>query len=77
VTIWQIELTKTTQKDIAILSPKLKKKAKELLRTISKDPSIGKPLMGDLKGYFSVYRDGDNKSTYIAYSTLFHYLFPC
>jgi Txe/YoeB family toxin of Txe-Axe toxin-antitoxin module len=51
---WRIELTKTAIKDISLLSDKQKLKLKEILRQISSDPTIGKALIGDLKGYFSV-----------------------
>lgn len=52
---YQIELTKQAQKDISKLTPKLKTKLKDILRhKISITPETGKPLMGDLKGYYSV-----------------------
>jgi len=52
---YQIELTKQTQKEIAKLTPKLKTKLKEILRhKLSVAPETGKPLTGNLKGYYSV-----------------------
>ena len=52
---YQIEFTKQAQKDIAKLTPKLKDKLKDILRyKISVAPETGKPLVGDLKGYYSV-----------------------
>lgn len=52
---YQIEFTKQAQKDIAKLTPKLKAKLKDILRNkISISPETGKPLVGDLKGYYSV-----------------------
>lgn len=52
---YQMEFTKQAQKDIAKLSPKLKNKLKDILRNkISITPESGKPLIGDLKGYYSV-----------------------
>ena len=52
---YAIEFTKQAQKDIAKLSPKLKAKLKDILRhKISISPEAGKPLVGDLKGYYSV-----------------------
>ena len=52
---YQIEFTKQAQKDIAKLTPKLKAKLKDILRNkISISPETGKPLIGDLKGYYSV-----------------------
>lgn len=53
--VYQIELTKQAQKDIKKLTPKLKNKLKDILRyKISISPETGKPLIGDLKGYYSV-----------------------
>jgi Txe/YoeB family toxin of Txe-Axe toxin-antitoxin module len=54
LTRWNIEFTKSAVKDISLLTPKRKEKLKELLRAVAKDPSIGKPLVGDLKGYYSL-----------------------
>jgi len=52
---YPIELTKQAQKDIAKLTPKLKNKLKDILRhKISVSPYSGKPLLGDLTGYYSV-----------------------
>jgi len=52
---YQIEFTKQAQKDIAKLTPKLKNKLKDILRSkIAVSPETGNPLIGDLKGYYSV-----------------------
>lgn len=52
---YQIELTKQARKDVSKLSPKLKNKLKDILRyKISLEPERGKPLIGPLKGYYSV-----------------------
>ena len=52
---YEIEFTKQAQKDIAKLTPKLKNKLKDILRhKISIVPLMGKPLVGDLTGYYSV-----------------------
>ena len=52
---YHIELTKQAQKDVAKLSPKLKAKLKDILRhKIAVAPETGKPLIGNLKGYYSV-----------------------
>lgn len=52
---YQIEFTKQAQKDVAKLTPKLKNKLKDILRNkISVSPETGKPLIGDLKGFYSV-----------------------
>ncbi len=52
---YTLYFTKKAQKDIQSLSPKLKIKAKEILRNkIAYEPRAGKPLIGSLKGYYSV-----------------------
>ena len=51
---WGVELTRAAVKDLNALTPKLRDKAKDLIREIACDPSIGKPLVGDLKGFFSI-----------------------
>lgn len=52
---YQIEFTKQAQKDVARLTPRLKQKLKDILRyKIAVEPETGKPLVGDLKGYYSV-----------------------
>lgn len=54
MTHWQVEFTKTAIKDLSQLTEKQRLRAKELIRQIAENPSIGKALVGDLKGYFSV-----------------------
>jgi len=52
---YQIEFTKQAQKDVVRLTPRLKQKLKDILRyKIAVEPETGKPLVGDLKGYYSV-----------------------
>ena len=52
---YQIAFTRQAQKDIAKLTPKLKTKLKDILRNkIAIVPQTGKPLLGDLIGYYSV-----------------------
>lgn len=52
---YQIVFTRQAQKDIAKLTPKLKTKLKDILRNkIAIVPQAGKPLLGDLTGYYSV-----------------------
>lgn len=52
---YQITFTRQAQKDIAKLTPKLKIKLKAILRNkIAMAPQTGKPLLGDLTGYYSV-----------------------
>ena len=52
---YKLEFTRLAQKDIAKLSPKLKAKLNDILRhKISISPESGKPLLGQLAGYYSV-----------------------
>lgn len=52
---YQIRFSKQAEKDIRKLTPKLKIKLKDILRNrIAVDPTSGKALVGDLKGYYSV-----------------------
>jgi Txe/YoeB family toxin of toxin-antitoxin system len=80
---YQIEFTKQAQKDVAKLSPKLKNKLKDILRNnISITPEAGKPLVEDLKGYYSVrlsfqdrivYRIEDNRCVVLIIRAKTHY----
>ena len=81
--LYKIKFTKQAQKDIAKLSPKLKKKLKDiLLNKIALQPESGKPLLGQLKGYYSVrlsfqdrvvYRIEDNRCIVIVIRARTHY----
>ena len=52
---WQILFTKQAKKDVETLSPKLKEKLRQILvNTIAIDPHVGKKLLGDLSGSYSV-----------------------
>jgi mRNA-degrading endonuclease RelE of RelBE toxin-antitoxin system len=51
----EIRLTKEAVKDLKKLSPRLKKKLREILENrIASEPDSGKKLVGDLEGYYSV-----------------------
>ena len=51
---YTIRITRQAKKDIATLSPKLKRKLHAILtETIAQDPTEGKKLMGDLLGSYS------------------------
>ncbi|TXL01700.1 type II toxin-antitoxin system mRNA interferase toxin, RelE/StbE family [Methylococcaceae bacterium HT1] len=53
--LYKLRFTKKAKKDIQSLSPKLKNKAKDILRNkIAYNPMEGKALIGSLKGYYSV-----------------------
>ena len=52
---YTIRLTRQAAKDVEQLTPRLREKLKDILRRrIAVDPFGGKPLVGDLKGYYSV-----------------------
>lgn len=52
---YEIRFTRQAHKDIEQLSPKLKDKLKDILRhKIAVAPTSGNPLLGSLKGYYSV-----------------------
>ncbi len=80
---YKIELTKQAQKDITKLSDKLKNKLKEILRhKIAVAPYEGKPLIGKLKGYYSVrlsfqdrivYRIEDDRCVVVVIRAKTHY----
>ena len=51
---YQIRFTREAVKDVQKLPPKLKAKLKVILeKVIAPNPSVGKALAGDLKGFFS------------------------
>ena len=50
-----MRFTRQAEKDISKLSPKLRAKLKDILRNrLALEPYSGKPLVGPLKGYYSV-----------------------
>ena len=52
---FRLQITRRAQKDIATLTPKLKKKLREILiNRIAVNPFDGKKLVGDLRGCWSV-----------------------
>lgn len=52
---YEIRFTREAVKDVRKLSPKLRRRLREILvEVIRKDPSSGKNLVGDLKGFRSV-----------------------
>jgi mRNA interferase RelE/StbE len=52
---YTIRFTQEAAKDVKKLSPRLKKKLREILVSdISTDPLSGKKLVGDLQGFYSV-----------------------
>lgn len=76
MTTYRIRFTRTAAKDVSKLTPRLRKKLREILtEVISRDPYEGKKLIGDLHGSYSyrltfldrmVYSiDEENKTIYI------------
>ena len=52
---YKVLFSKQAQKEIKKLTPKLREKAKDIIRMqISINPYCGKTLVGDMKGYYSV-----------------------
>ena len=51
---YKILFSKRAKKDIEKITPKLREKAKHVCRLLSENPYIGKALMGDLKGFYSI-----------------------
>jgi Txe/YoeB family toxin of toxin-antitoxin system len=52
---FEIQITRRAQKDVATLTPKLRKKLRDILENrIGQNPFDGKKLVGDLKGCWSV-----------------------
>ena len=52
---YDVVFSQQAHKDIKKLTPKLREKAKDIIRNrIAVDPYSGKHLVGNMKGYFSV-----------------------
>jgi len=52
---YHIQITRTAEKDIKKLTPKLKKKLYDILtEVVAKNPFEGKKLIGDLEGSYSL-----------------------
>jgi Txe/YoeB family toxin of toxin-antitoxin system len=53
--VYEVRFTKEAKKDVDKLTPKLKKKLKQIIQTrISISPYNGKKLVGDLAGFYSI-----------------------
>ena len=80
---YEIRLTREAVKDIQRLTPKLKQKLQEILaKSISISPHMGKRLVGDLQGFYSVrltYKDrivytiDEHAKTVFVHRTKTHY----
>ncbi|NCD33274.1 MAG: type II toxin-antitoxin system mRNA interferase toxin, RelE/StbE family [Spartobacteria bacterium] len=83
MTVYTIRITRQAAKDIDRLTPKLRKKLKDILRNaIAVDPYSGKALTGDLKGLYSrrldyktriVYRIDDKELVVVVIRAKTHY----
>lgn len=52
---YRIRFTRQAQKDVEKLTPKLREKLKSILRNqVAVAPHSGKPLVGELKEYYSI-----------------------
>ena len=52
---YRVRFTRQAEKDIDKLTPKLRDKLKDIVRNrLAVDPYSGKPLVGSLKGYYSM-----------------------
>ncbi|MFC1485175.1 type II toxin-antitoxin system RelE/ParE family toxin [bacterium] len=52
---YKILFTKEAFKDVKKLSPKLKNKLRDIIiNQIEKNPALGKKLLGDLTGFYSI-----------------------
>ena len=52
---YRVRFTRQAEKDIEKLTPKLRARLKEIVRhRLAVDPYSGKPLVGSLKGYYSM-----------------------
>ena len=51
---YNLLFSKRAKKDIDKLTPKLKEKVKEICCSSMEEPFIGKALLGDLKGFYSI-----------------------
>ncbi len=80
---YEIRFTKEAIKDVNKLSPKLKKKLKDIaINQIAEEPQSGKKLIGDLTGFFStrlsykdriVYSINEEDNTVIIHRAKTHY----
>jgi addiction module RelE/StbE family toxin len=80
---YRIRFTRLAAKDVQKLSPKLQQKLKDVLRNhIAIEPHCGKPLVGELKGFYSmrlsykdriVYSIHDNELLVIVVRARTHY----
>jgi len=55
MSLYEIRLTKEARKDVQKLSSRMKKKLKDILKNkIALEPYTGKKLVGQLKGFYSI-----------------------
>ena len=69
---YRVRFTRQAEKDIAKLSPKLRTKLKDIVRNrLALQPYSGKPLVGPLKGYYSVRLSYQDRIVYSIYNDEF------
>jgi mRNA interferase RelE/StbE len=62
---YEIRFSKTARRDVMQLTPKIKKKLREILiGHVALDPHSGKRLVGDLAGLFSIRLTFKNRIVY-------------
>ena len=68
MTPYEVRFTKEALKDIKRLSTRLKEKLREIiLNQIAVDPREGKKLIGDLRGFYSVWLTYQDRIVYSIY----------
>jgi addiction module RelE/StbE family toxin len=62
---YRVRFTRQAEKDIEKLTAKLRTKLKDIVRNrLAIDPYSGKPLVGPLKGYYSVHLSYQDRIVY-------------
>ena len=63
--MYEIKFTKEALKDVKKLTPRLKAKLKDILdNRVSHEPYSGKKLIGQLKGFYSIRLNFQNRIVY-------------
>jgi len=65
IIVYEIRFTKEALKDVKKLTPRLKAKLKDILeKQVSQEPYSGKKLVGQLKGFYSIRLNFQNRIVY-------------
>ncbi len=63
--VYEIRFTKEALKDVKKLTPRLKAKLKDILKNqVAHEPYSGKKLVGQLKGFYSIRLNFQNRIVY-------------